>query len=114
MIIGQHSIIFTKDADADRAFFRDVLGFDGTDAGDGWLIFRMPPAELAFHPADGPSTHAVYLMCDDITATVESLQAKGVEFDGPISDQGWGRLTSIKTPGGAVIGMYEPRHPTAI
>jgi predicted enzyme related to lactoylglutathione lyase len=114
VIIGQHSIIYTNDADADRAFFRDVLEFPATDAGDGWLLFRMPPAELALHPTDGASTHEVYLMCDDVQATVEALQAKGAEFTAPVSDQGWGLLTSFKTPGGGVIGLYEPRHPTAI
>jgi predicted enzyme related to lactoylglutathione lyase len=114
VIIGQHSIIYTNDADADRAFFRDVLEFPATDAGDGWLLFRMPPAELALHPTDGASTHEVYLMCDDVQATVEALKAKGAEFTTPVSDQGWGLLTAFKTPGGAVIGMYEPRHPTAV
>jgi len=114
MIIGQHTIIYTTDAEADRAFFRDVLGFPATDAGDGWLIFRMPPAELAFHPTGGPSTHEVFLMCDDVQTTVKALQEKGVEFSSPVSDQGWGLLTSLKTPGGSEIGLYEARHPTAI
>lgn len=114
MITGQHTIIYTNDADADRAFFRDVLEFPATDAGDGWLIFRMPPAELAFHPADGAPTHEVYLMCDDVHATVKSLQDKGVEFTTPVSDQGWGLMTSLKTPSGSELGLYEPRHPTAI
>lgn len=114
MIIGQHTIIYTNDADADRTFFRDVLDFPATDAGDGWLLFRMPPAELALHPTDGAPTHEVYLMCDDVQATVEELQAKGVEFTAPISDEGWGLVTSLRTPGGGSIGLYEPRHPTAI
>ncbi|PZS32300.1 MAG: extradiol dioxygenase [Pseudonocardiales bacterium] len=114
MIIGQHSIIYTADEDADRAFFRDVLEFPATDAGGGWLIFRMPPAELAFHPTEGNAAHELFFMCDDISATVDSLTAKGVEFSAPISDRGWGLLTSLKTPGGSEIGLYEPRHPTAI
>lgn len=113
MITGQHTIIYTSDADADRAFFRDVLDFPATDAGDGWLIFRMPPAELAFHPTDGASTHEVYLICDNVEATIKDVQAKGVECT-PVSDQGWGLMTSIKMPSGAEIGVYEPRHPTAI
>lgn len=114
MITGQHSIIYTADSDADRAFFRDVLEFPATDAGDGWLIFRMPPAELAFHPIHAAAVHEVYLMCDDVQETVESLTAKGVEFIAPITDQGWGLLTTMRTPGGSEIGLYEPRHPTAI
>ena len=114
MIIGQHTILYTSDADADRAFFRDVLEFPSTDIGGGWLLFRMPPAELAFHPTDGPPTHEVYLMCDDVQATVDSMKAKGVEFTDPITDQGWGSLTAFKTPSGSTIGMYEPKHPTAI
>ncbi len=114
MITGQHTIIYTSDSEADREFFRDVLGFPATDAGDGWLIFRMPPAELAFHPTQSPPTHEVYLMCDDIEATVAELKAKGVEFTIPVDDQGWGLLTSFKIPSGSAIGLYEPRHPTAI
>lgn len=114
MITGQHTIIYTTDADADRAFFRDVLDFPATDAGDGWLIFRMPPAELAFHPTDGAGRHEVYLMCDDVHATVKALQEKGVEISSPVSDQGWGLMTSIRIPGGSQLGLYEPRHPTAI
>lgn len=114
MITGQHSIIYTADADADRAFFRDVLEFPTTDAGEGWLIFRMPPAELAFHPIHEAAAHEIYLMCDDVQETVETLTAKGVEFTTPISDRGWGLMTSIRTPGGSEIGLYEPRHPTAI
>lgn len=112
MITGMHAIIYTKDADTDRAFFRDVLEFPGVDAGDGWLIFALPPAELAFHPAGGPSSHELYLMCDDVHATVESLRSRGVET-GPVHDRGWGLLTTLTTPGGTEIGLYQPRHPTA-
>ena len=114
MITGVHAIMFGEDADAIRAFLRDTLGLDGVDAGGGWLIFKLPPAELAAHPADGAARHELYLMCDDIEATVSELEAKGVEFSGPVSDEGWGRLTHIKVPGGGELGLYEPRHPSPI
>ncbi|MBE1547579.1 catechol 2,3-dioxygenase-like lactoylglutathione lyase family enzyme [Mycobacterium sp. OAS707] len=111
MITGAHVIIYSRDADADRAFFRDVLDYPHVDAGGGWLIFKLPPAEAAVHPADAPS-HELYLMCDDVNATVDKLKAKGVNC-GPLSDQGWGLLTSIRLPGGGDLGLYEPRHPKA-
>jgi catechol 2,3-dioxygenase-like lactoylglutathione lyase family enzyme len=111
MITGAHVIVYSRDADADRAFFRDVLEYPHVDAGGGWLIFKLPPGEVAVHPADGPS-HELYLMCDDVTATVEQLAAKGVTC-GEVSDQGWGLLTSIRLPGGGDLGLYEPRHPKA-
>jgi catechol 2,3-dioxygenase-like lactoylglutathione lyase family enzyme len=111
MISGAHVIIYSRDADADRAFFRDVLEYAHVDAGGGWLIFKLPPAEVAVHPAETPS-HELYLMCDDVSATVESLAARGVAC-GPVSDQGWGLLTSIRLPGGGDVGLYEPRHPRA-
>jgi predicted enzyme related to lactoylglutathione lyase len=114
MIIGAHAIIFNKDADAVRAFFRDVLGFRSVDAGGGWLIFALPPAELGVHPIDDGGHHELYLMCDDIEQTVEDLKAKGVEFTGDITDAGFGRLTSFKIPGGAELSLYQPKHPTAI
>jgi catechol 2,3-dioxygenase-like lactoylglutathione lyase family enzyme len=112
-IIGMHAIMYSKAADANRAFFRDVLGFPWVDAGHGWLIFAAPPAELAVHPADGEEYHELYLMCDDIEATAADLRAKGVEI-GAIHDRGWGRLTEIPLPGGEKLGLYEPRHPLAI
>ena len=112
MITGVHGIIFSVDAEADRAVFRDVLTLTSVDAGDGWLIFALPPAELAVHPSDGGSRHELYLMCDDVESTVDELSAKGVEFTGPITDQGWGLLTAIKLPGGGELGLYEPRHPS--
>ncbi len=112
VINGAHAIIYTKDAEADRAFFRDVLGFDSVDAGDGWLIFKLPPAELAAHPTEADERYELYLMCDDVAATVEQLAAKGVTC-GPVSDEGWGLLTSIRLPGGGDLGLYEPRHPKA-
>jgi catechol 2,3-dioxygenase-like lactoylglutathione lyase family enzyme len=119
MITGTHAIIFAEDADATRAFFRDVLGFANVDAHGGWLIFKMPPAELGIHPTatDDPGApsglHELYLMCDDIEATVPELEAKGVVFTGGIDDAGFGRLTHLQVPGGGRLGLYEPRHPTA-
>ena len=115
MINGVHAIVFGKDADRARAFFRDVFGFRTVDAGHGWLIFALPPAELAVHPDDaGPERHELYLMCDDIGATVAELKSKGVDFTAPVTDQGWGKLTRLRIPGGGEMGLYEPRHPTAI
>ena len=114
MITGVHAIIYTKDADGLRAFCRDVLGFDSVDAGGGWLIFALPPAELAAHPADRESRQELYLMCDDIHATVAELERKGVEFTGPVSDEGFGLMTAIKLPGGGELGLYEPRHPSPL
>jgi hypothetical protein len=111
MITGAHVIVYSRDADADRAFFRDVLEYPHVDAGGGWLIFKLPPGEAAVHPADAPS-YELYLMCDDVNATVEQLAAKGVSC-GEVSDQGWGLLTSIRLPGGGDLGLYEPRHPKA-
>jgi len=111
VITGAHAIVYSRDADADRAFFRDVLGFPSVDAGGGWLIFALPPAELAAHPADAGGRHELYLMCDEIESTVAELQAKGVEFTAPVSDEGFGLLTSLKLPGGGELGLYEPRHP---
>jgi hypothetical protein len=111
MITGAHAIVFSEDAEALRAFFRDVLEFPSVDAGGGWLIFALPPAEVAAHPADGGGQHELYLMCDDVQSTVAELESKGVEFAGPISDEGFGLVTSMKLPGGGVLGLYEPRHP---
>jgi catechol 2,3-dioxygenase-like lactoylglutathione lyase family enzyme len=111
MITGAHAVIFTKDADGVRAFLRDVLGFSSVDAGDGWLIFALPPAELAAHPTDEADHHELYLMCDDVHATVDELKSKEVGFSRPISDEGFGLVTAIKLPGGGELGLYEPRHP---
>ena len=113
MITGAHAIIYSDAADEVRAFLRDVLGFRSVDAGGGWLVFALPPAELAVHPADGDARHELYLMCDDIEATIAELTAKGAQVT-PITEQRWGRLTSITLPGGSEVGLYEPRHPTAI
>jgi catechol 2,3-dioxygenase-like lactoylglutathione lyase family enzyme len=110
MIKGMHVIVNSRDAEADRAFFRDVLGWPFVDAHGGWLIFAQPPAELAVHPVEGEARHDLYLMCDDIEATVVELKGRGVEFSTPVSDQGFGRLTSLRLPGGGELGLYEPRH----
>jgi catechol 2,3-dioxygenase-like lactoylglutathione lyase family enzyme len=114
MIIGSHVVAYSRDPEADRAFFADVLGQPHVDAGGGWLIFTLPPAELAVHPSDGPTGHELYFMCDDLDDTMTELQAKGVDFTGGVSDERWGRLTRFRLPGGGVVGMYEPRHPLAI
>ena len=114
MITGVHAVIFTADAEADRAFFRDVLELPSVDAGGGWLIFALPPAELAAHPADDGGHHELYLMCDDVHATVEELKAKGAEVSPSVSDEGFGLLTTIRLPGGGGLGLYEPRHPTPL
>jgi catechol 2,3-dioxygenase-like lactoylglutathione lyase family enzyme len=114
VITGVHAIIFTEDAEAARAFFRDVLGLNSVDTGGGWLIFALPPAELAMHPIEGPGHHELYFMCDDVEATVAHLAAKGVEFIHPVRDEGWGLLTSIKIPGGGELGLYQPKHPSPL
>lgn len=113
MITGVHAIVYNEGAQQAREFLRDVLGWRSVDAGDGWLIFALPPAELAVHPTNGSSHHELYLMCDDINGTVAELKDKGVEFTSPITDQGWGLLTAFALPGGGTLGLYEPRHPTA-
>ncbi|MEU5881031.1 VOC family protein [Spirillospora sp. NPDC047279] len=113
MINAAHVIVHSRDADADRAFIRDVLGLPGVDAGGGWLIFKLPPAEVAVHPTDGEPRHELYLMCDDLEATLADLRAKGVEVAGEPSRQAWGLLAAITMPSGAELGLYEPSHPTA-
>lgn len=117
MITGTHAIIFTEDAEGTRAFFRDVLELPYVDAHDGWLIFKLPPAELGIHPSEGPvlgnASHEVFLMCDDVEATVADLTAKGVEFTTPIENQGFGLMTRLRIPGGGTLGLYQPRHQTA-
>jgi predicted enzyme related to lactoylglutathione lyase len=115
MISGVHALIYTPQADAVRSFLRDVLGWQSVDAGGGWPIFGLPPAELGVHPTDGATAQELYLMCTDIEATVADLTTKGVEFTGGITDQGFGRVIMIKLPdGGGELGLYEPRHPTAL
>lgn len=114
MIFGSHVIVYSRDAAADRAFFTDVLGLPNVDAGHGWLIFKLPPAEVAVHPSEGSTEHELYFMCDHLDATMKDLQAKGVEFTQGVSDERWGRLTRFRLPGGGEVGLYEPRHPLAI
>lgn len=111
MITGVHALIFSRDATATREFFRDSLGLASIDAGDGWLIFALPPAELAAHPTDERPHHELYLMCDDVHATVEELQRKGVEFTRAIAEERWGLTTAFSVPGGGEMRLYEPRHP---
>jgi catechol 2,3-dioxygenase-like lactoylglutathione lyase family enzyme len=112
MINGAHVIIYSKDAESDRAFFRDVLKFPAVDAGHGWLIFALPPAEAAFHPAEENNRHELYFMCDDLKATMESLKEKVT--CGGVSEERWGILTTVSLPGGGTIGLYQPKHPRAI
>ena len=114
MITGIHAIVFSPEAEKVRTFFADVLGMPSTDAGGGWLIFALPPAELAVHPADGESHHELYLMCDNIQATLAELKGKGAEVAQGISDQGWGLLAAIRLPDGSELPIYEPRHPSPL
>jgi catechol 2,3-dioxygenase-like lactoylglutathione lyase family enzyme len=114
MITGAHLVIFTTDAERDRAFFRDVLEFPSVDAGGGWLIFGLPPAELAAHPAEQGGQHELYLMCDDVHGTVAELKTKGVDVARPISDEGFELVTAIRLPGGGELGLYQPRHPSPL
>src|SRR6476619_4840715 len=109
MIHGAHVILYSRDSDADRAFIRDVLGFPYVDVGHGWLIFAVPPSEVAVHPAEGEPSHELYLMCDDVRAFVKDMGTRGVACD-EISEQRWGSLTSVKLPGGASLGVYQPKH----
>ena len=109
MIHGAHVIIFSKDADADRAFFRDVLKYPFADAGHGWLIFALPPAEVAVHPASKNDVHELYLMCDDVDALIADMKRKKVKCS-PVHEERWGLLTSVTLPGGGKLGIYEPRH----
>jgi catechol 2,3-dioxygenase-like lactoylglutathione lyase family enzyme len=109
MINGAHAIIYSKDADADRAFFRDVLGFPNVDAGGGWLIFGLPPSEVAVHPGTN-SEHEFYLICDDVEALIADMKKRKVKC-GPIHEERWGRLTEVSLPGGGKLGIYEPKHP---
>lgn len=118
-IIGAHALLYTSQADALRAMFRDVFGFKHVDAGEGWLIFSLPPAELGVHPAEGPTyesgmRHQLSFMCDDINATIRELRARGVQVRGEPEDEGYGITVMLGLPGGVEVMLYEPRHPTAI
>lgn len=114
MIAGVHALIYAEDAEATRAFFRDVLGLRHVDDGEGWLIFALPPAELGIHPGPGwgkeTSHHELFLMCHDVEQTVRELEGEGVEFTSPIQDEGWGLSTRFRIPGGGEIGLYQPKH----
>jgi len=114
VITGVHAVVFSPQAEQVRAFFRDVLGLSSVDAGGGWLIFALPPAELAVHPADGNTRHELYLMCDDINATLAELRGKGVDVAKDVTDQGWGLLAAIRLPDGSELPVYQPRHPSAL
>lgn len=109
MITGAHSIIYSTNADADRDFFRDVLQLTNVDVGDGWLIFGLPPAEVAVHPSEKDDIHEFYLMCDDVEAFIAEMEKKGVAC-GAVQDMGWGVLTQLTLPGGGKLGVYQPRH----
>ncbi|TMD51042.1 MAG: extradiol dioxygenase [Chloroflexi bacterium] len=114
MINGAHAIIYSLEAEADRKFLADVLGFRFVDAGGGWLIFGLPPSEVAVHPQEaGKPGHELYLLCDDIDATVADLETKGVTVEERLYDEPWGRLAFIRLPGGGKLGIYQPRHPRA-
>jgi predicted enzyme related to lactoylglutathione lyase len=118
-IIGAHALLYTSEPEAVRAVFRDVFGWKSVDDGQGWLIFALPPAELGVHPAEGPTfesgtRHQLTFMCDDIAATVEELQGKGLEVRGEPEDEGWGITTTLVLPGALEVMLYEPRHQTAI
>jgi len=114
VIVGAHVVIYARDPEAARAFFRDVLDLPSVDAGRGWLIFELPPAELAAHPSEEGGDHQLYLMCDDIEATVADLRQKGVEFTRPVVDAGWGFVTALAVPGAADLALYEPKHPSPV
>ncbi len=109
MIIGAHSIIYSKDPDADRTFLRDVLKFSNVDVGGGWLIFGLPPAEVAVHPSDENDVHEFYLMCDNVEAFIADMKKQNINC-GPVHNQGWGILTQVILPGGGKLGVYQPRH----
>jgi catechol 2,3-dioxygenase-like lactoylglutathione lyase family enzyme len=111
VISGAHVVVYSKDAEADRVFFRDVLGLAFVDAGHGWLIFALPPAEAAFHPAEDNDRHELYFLCADLKAEMSAL-SKDV-ICGPVQEERWGSITRISLPGGGHVGLYQPKHPTA-
>lgn len=113
MINGAHVVIYSKDCEADRAFFRDVLQFPCVDAGHGWLIFAMPPLEAAFHDSENNGQHELFLMCDDLDATLRDLKSKQVTVS-EVSEQRWGRLATLTLPGGGSVRIYEPKHPSPL
>lgn len=112
MIDGTHVVVYSKNATADRTFFRDTLGFSHVDAGEGWLIFALPAAEAAVHPADENGRHELFFMCKDLKAEISSLKKKGIHCS-DVQEARWGSITKIQLPGGGKIGLYQPKHPTA-
>lgn len=113
MISGAHVIVYSKNAEADRAFFRETLGLNSVDAGHGWLIFALPSAEAAFHPSEENNLHELYFMCDDLKTEMASLAKNGVKCS-DVQEARWGSITKIQLPGGGEIGLYQPKHPTAL
>jgi hypothetical protein len=113
MIFGAHVIVYSTDAIADRVFFRDVLGLASVDAGQGWLIFALPPTEVAVHPAEENDRHELYFMCADLKAEMSALREKGIRCS-ELNEARWGSITKIQLPGGGVVGLYQPKHPTAL
>ena len=113
LISGAHVLIYSRDAAADRTFFKTVLGLDSVDSGGGWLIFALPPAEVALHPTEEQDHHELYLLCEDIEATAQELERRGVPLKRPFDEARWGRVTEITLPGGGRIGLYQPKHPLA-
>ena len=113
MIHGAHVVIYSKNADADRAFFRDVLKYPSEDAGQGWLIFALPPAEIAVHPSEKNDVHEFFFMCDDVQQFMSEMKAKEIECS-PVDEQRWGSITRMTLPGGGTIGVYQPKHPSPL
>jgi catechol 2,3-dioxygenase-like lactoylglutathione lyase family enzyme len=113
MIFGAHVVLYSKDAAADRAFFRDALGFPSVDAGHGWLIFALPPAEMAVHPVEELERHELFFMCDDLKAEIVALGQMGVRVT-DVQEARWGSIAKLRMPGGGEVGLYQPKHPTAL
>ena len=113
MIFGAHVVVYSKDATADRAFFRELLGTTSVDAGHGWLIFALPPAELAVHPAEEHARNELYFMCDDLKSEISALREKGIRCS-EVQEARWGSITKIRLPGGGEVGLYQPKHPIAV
>jgi len=112
MISGAHVVVYSKNAESDRAFFRDILGFTSVDAGHGWLIFALPPTEVAFHPSED-GVHELYFMCDDLKTEIAALAKKGV-LCSKVEEARWGSITKMRLPSGGNVGLYQPKHPTAL
>ncbi|HXP65788.1 MAG TPA: hypothetical protein VN815_09965 [Steroidobacteraceae bacterium] len=113
MIFGAHIVLYSKDAAADRAFFKDILGLKSVDAGHGWLIFALPPAEAAFHPAEDGGTHELFFMCDDLRSQMAELAKKNVKFS-EVQEARWGSIVKMQLPGGGSLSLYQPKHALAL